>query len=172
MNFLELAKERYSCRGFMNKPVEDEKIAKILVAANVAPTATNAQPFHVWVIRTEEGLRKVNEATRFGFGAPLVIVVGGKPEQAWTRKYDGRNFADVDASIVATHIMLEAQDLGLGTTWVGVIDVEKIRAHFPEMEGYDLVGLFPIGYPAEDDSGKPSKMHDKRKSFDEIISYL
>lgn len=172
MDFLELAKMRYSCRKFAEKQVEEEKIEKILEAANAAPTATNAQPFHLWVIRSEKGLKKVNETTPFGFGSQTVIVVGGKLEEAWVRKSDGKNFADVDASIVGTHIMLEVQALGLGTTWVGVIDVPKMKQLFPEMEDYDIVGLFPIGYPASDEGGQPSKMHTQRKSKESIADIL
>lgn len=172
MSFLELAKARYSCRKFTDRLVEEEKIEKIIEAANAAPTATNAQPFHLWVIRSEEGLKKINEATPFGFGAKTVIVVGAREEEAWVRKYDGKNFADVDAAIVGAHIVLEVQELGLGTTWVGVIDVEKIKRLFPEMEAYDIVGLFPIGYPSAEEGGQPSKMHEKRKEQNTIVTFV
>lgn len=168
MNFLELAKTRYSCRKFTDQQVELEKIDKIIEAANAAPTATNAQPIHLWVIRSEEGIRKVNETTPYGFGASTVIVVGGMPDEAWVRDADGKNFADVDASIAATHLMLETHELGLGTTWIGIINVPKLKQLFPEMEGYDIVGLFPIGYPAKDSGGQPSKMHLKRKNIKDI----
>lgn len=172
MEFLEFAKARYSCRKFSDKQVEPEKIEKIIETANAAPTATNAQPFRLWVLCSEEAVKKVNETTRFGFGAQTVIVVGGKLDEAWVRKSDGRNFADVDASIVGTHIMLEVQALGLGTTWVGVIDVPKLKQLFPEMEDYDIVGLFPIGYPAADEGGQPSKMHTQRKAKESIAEIL
>lgn len=172
MEFLEFAKDRYSCRKFSDRKVEDDKIEKIIEAANVAPTATNAQPIHLWVIQSEEGIRKINQVTSCGFGATTVIVVGGKLDEAWVREEDGKNFADVDASIIGTHIMLEVHDLGLGTTWVGRIDVPKIYQLFPQMEGYDIVGLFPIGYPSEDNGGKPSAMHTQRKPKENIASIL
>ena len=84
------------------------------------------------------------------------------------RKYDGRNFADVDASIVGTHIMLAAHDLGLGTTWVGHFDAPAVHEAFPETEGYDLVALFPIGYPADDAS--PAEHHFSRKPASELVT--
>lgn len=172
MDFLELAKTRYSCRKFTDKVVEIEKIERIIEAANVAPTATNAQPIHLWVMCSKEGIQKVNETTKCGFGASTVIVVGGKLDEAWLREDDGKNFADVDASIVATHIILEVHNLGLGTTWVGRIDVDKVKKLFPEMEGYDIVGLFPIGYPADGEKGGPSKMHFERKDRKDIVDIL
>ena len=64
------------------------------------------------------------------------------------RKYDGKNGADVDAAIVGTHIMLAASDLGLGNVWVGSFDPARIKADFPETEGYEVVCLFPVGVPA------------------------
>ena len=92
------------------------------------------------------------------------------PDEAWTRKYDGRNFADVDASIVGTHIMLAAHDLGLGTTWVGHFDAPAVKEAFPETAGYDLVALFPIGYPAAD--AAPSAAHLEHKSAEELVTRL
>jgi len=168
MEFLELAKKRFSCRKFTEQPVEQEKIEKLIEAAIAAPTAKNLQPFHVWVIRTEDGIAKVNEATKCGFGAKVMLVVGGKEDTAWVRPQDGRNFQDVDAAIVATHIMLEAEALGLGTTWVGFFDADKMKELFCEMKGYDLTAIFPIGYPC----CEPAERHFERKSREELVSEL
>ena len=172
MNFLELAKERYSCRRFQERPVEEEKLQKIIEAAIAAPTAVNAQPYRIWVIKSSEAIEKINEVTPYGFGASVIIAVGGKLDQAWVRKSDEKNFADVDAAIVGTHIMLEAQDLGLGSTWVGVMDIPKLQQLFPEMAEYDMVGLFPIGYPSEEKGGQPSKLHYRRRSVEDVVSIL
>ena len=73
-----------------------------------------------------------------------ILMLGARADEAWVRKYDGRNFADVDASIVGTHIMLAAHDLGLGTTWVGHFDAPAVHEAFPETAGYDLVALLAI----------------------------
>ena len=101
-DFLTLAYERYSCREFT------DQVDALLEAARVAPTACNKQPWHAWVVTDPEALARLNATTRFGFGAKVVIVLGAARDEAWTRKYDGANFADVDASIVGTHIMLAA----------------------------------------------------------------
>ena len=167
-DFLSLARDRYSCRAFTEKPVEPEKIDALLEAAVAAPTAVDKQPWHAWVFETPEAVQRLAACTRFHFGARVIIAVGAKADEAWVRKYDGRNFADVDASIVATHIMLAAHDLGLGTTWVGHFDAPAVKEAFPETADYDLVALFPLGYPAPD--GGPSAQHDKRKDVADLVT--
>ncbi len=166
MSFTDLAKARYSCRSFTDRPVEDEKIKEILEAGLAAPTAVNYQPYKIWVIQGEENAAKIAGTTKYTFGAKTFILVGADPEKAWVRRYDGANFCDVDASIVATHIMLAIQDLGLGTTWVGSFDAPKFAELFPETKGYHLDALFPIGYPA----GEPSPKHTLRD--ESVIQYL
>ncbi|HEY9574486.1 MAG TPA: nitroreductase family protein [Lachnospiraceae bacterium] len=150
MEFLELAQKRFSCRKFTEEKVEDEKLDKIIKAAILAPTAVNKQPFFIWKIESEEAVEKLKDCTRFHFDARTFLVFGAKQEEAWIRKYDDRNFSDVDASIAATHAMLEVEDLGLGTTWVGHFDAIKLKSYFPEMKEFDLIAIFPIGYPAEE----------------------
>lgn len=171
MEFFDVVKGRYSCRKFSDKPVEDEKLDKILDAAISAPTAKNAQPFKIWVIHSPEALAKIKSATPFTWiNAPVILAVGGKSDEAFVRPSDNRNFQDVDASIVATHIMLATHALGLGSTWIGLFDVPKAKALFPEMKDYDLIALFPIGYPAND--AAPSDRHTLRKDKSELVKYL
>ncbi len=117
MDFLELAKERYSCRQLSDKKVEKEKLDLIIEAGRLAPTATNAQPYKIWVLESEEAIKKLAEVNRYMFGAEVFFVVGAKAEEGWVRKSDEHSFAEIDASIVATHMMLEVTALGLGTTW-------------------------------------------------------
>lgn len=168
MEFLELAKERYSCRKFKDTPVEPDKIEKIIEAAVSAPTAVNKQPWKLWVIQDTEAVEKVKQTTNYIFGAKTILALGGNENTAWVRPFDKRNFADVDASIVGTQIMLEVQALGLGTTWVGFFDAPKLKELFPEMAGYDLIALFPIGYP---EIG-PHERHFQRKAKDELVEYI
>ena len=170
MDFLTLAKERYSCRKFSDKPVEKEKIEKIIEAGLAAPTACNIQPYKIWVMESEESQSKLREVTNFTFGTNVALVVGCDSEIAWVRKYDGRNFADVDGSIVATHLMLAIHELGLGSTWIGFFDAPKLKEIYPEMAKYDLVAIFPIGYPAED--AVPAAGHTNKKDKAEMVKYL
>ena len=166
--FLQMAKERYSCRAFKDTPVTEAQIEQILEAARVAPTAANKQPIHVWVVKSPEGLGKLKNATAYTYDAPVVFMVGAKADAAWVRKYDGKNGAEVDAAIVGTHIMLEASALGLGNVWVGSFDPAKIKADFPETTGYEVICLFPVGTPA----AGPGPNHQKRQSPEEFSSVI
>ena len=172
MDFLKLAKERYSCRKFADKPVSDELISKILEAGIIAPTAKNVQPVKIWVCKSDDALEKIKSCTPFAWmkNIPVVFAVGGTTEGAFVRPSDGRNFEDVDACIVATHMMLEIQALGLGTTWVGFFDEPKVKELFPDMKDYDLIALFPVGYPADD--ATPADRHSIRKSVNEMVKFL
>lgn len=170
MDFLKLAKERYSCRKFSSKPVEADKLNRILEAAIAAPTAKNLQPFKVFVFSSADAQARIRTATPCHFNAPVILLVAGKKEEAFVRASDGRNFEDIDATIAATHIMLAVQAEGLGTTWIGLIDTPKARELFPELEGWDIVALFPIGYPADD--AEPSERHALRKDKAEIVQYV
>ena len=170
MEFLELARKRYSCRDISDRTVEQEKIDKILEAAVIAPTAHNIQPFKIWVINKPEDVEKVKETTPCTNGASLFFVVGSDVETGWTRKYDQKDFADIDAAIVGTHMMLEIEALGLSTTWVGHFKNEKLAELFPQMKGYNLIAMFPVGYAKED--AKPIPMHFERKSVDELVEWI
>lgn len=167
MDFLTLAKERYSCREFLEKKVEKEKIEKILEAARLAPTAGNYQPQRILVLQDEEKLSKLGECTRFGWNAPLIMVVCYDKNVSWKRKYDNNDEGIVDASIVTTHMMLEVQDLGLGSTWIGSFDPKKIREVYNIPENLEIVSLLAIGYPSE--NLKISEMHYKRNPLNEFI---
>ncbi len=166
--FMGIARDRYSCRAFKGTSVSEDQINHILEAARLAPSAANKQPVHVWVVKSPEGLEKLKGATDYTYGAPVVFMVGAKADAAWVRKYDGKNGAEIDAAIVGTHIMLEASALGLGNVWVGSFDPAKIKADFPQTEGYEVVALFPVGHPA----GEPGPNHDKRKSVEEFVTVI
>jgi nitroreductase len=92
-------------------------------------------------------------------------------ETAFVRPSDGQNAAIGVATIVATHYMLEAADLGLDTCWVGLIDTPKVNECFPETAGYALVGLFPTGH-AQAGKGDASPRHTQRKELSEFVTTL
>lgn len=170
MDFLSFSKERYSCRKLTAAPVEREKIDKVIAAAQASPTACNYQPYKIWVLQGEEAAAKFAQVTNYTFGAALFFVVGADPEAAWVRQSDNKNFADIDATIAATHMMLEIHDLGLETTWVGSFDVAEMKKLFPEMEKYELVAVFPAGYAAPE--AHPAHLHTKRKPAEEIAERI
>ena len=141
MNFLELAHDRYSCRKFSDKPITQEAINKIIEAAQTAPTAVNKQPFKIWVIKEKESIEKLAKITPFTFNAKIIFAIGADESEAWQRPFDKKSFADIDASITATHMMLEIHNLGLGTTWVGYFDEQKLKEIFPQMAVYNIIAL-------------------------------
>ena len=168
MNFLELAKERYSCRRFSTKEVEKEKIEKILEAAKLAPTAKNIQPQRILVLTQKEQLEKLKCCTPYGWNAPVIMIIFYDKSISYKRdNYDNKEFGDIDASIVTTHMMLEAQDLGLGTTWIGVFDPEKLIEAYKVPQNLIPVAILPIGYPSEE--AKPSRLHYERNEINEFV---
>lgn len=169
-DFIKLVRSRFSCRQFNAHAVSAVKIEKIEEAARLAPSARNQQPVHLWTIQSPEALAKLKEATAYTYNAPVVFMVGYKPEDAWVRKYDGKNGAETDAAIAGTHIMLEAADLELGCVWVGSFDPAKLAELFPETAGWEIAALFPVGHPAA--GASVSENHGKRKSPEEFITRL
>ena len=170
MDFEALSAARYSLRKFSPVPVEEEKLSAILEAGRNAPTAHNLQPQRIFVARTEEALSKVDVCAGVHFHPPVVLVVAYDPAAAWKRETDGKNHGEIDATIAAAQMMLQAADLGLGTTYVGMFQPEKLWAAFPEMEGLTPIALLPLGYPAE--NARPSRLHADRKPMEEIVTYL
>ena len=168
MEFKDVLNRRYSCRAFAARDIEQEKVARILEAGRVAPTAVNKQPVHIWAVSNPETLQAIKGVTRSNYGAPLLLVVGCRPDEAWVRRYDGKNGAEVDASIVATYLMLAAENEGLATLWVGSFDPALLRDILPGTNGYDLVAMINVGYPAPD--SQPSPMHSERKPVGELVT--
>ena len=168
MEFSNVLQRRYSCRAFASKPVEKEKAERILEAGRMAPTAVNKQPVHIWAVSHPDTLEAIKGVTRSNYGAPLILVVGCRPSEAWVRRYDGRNGAQVDAAIVATYLMLSAENEGLATLWVGSFDPSLLSGILPGTEGYELVAMINVGYPAAEST--PSPMHGVRKPLDELVT--
>jgi nitroreductase len=169
MEFLKLAEERFSVRSFSDKPIEKEKLDAILRAGQVAPTACNLQPQKILVIQSEEALALYRKCTVCHFNAPLAILTCYDKNLCWKREYDGKSSGDIDAAIVTTHMMLEAANLGIGSTWVMHFIPEAIRNEFQLPENYEPVSLLAMGYPAED--AKPYPGHSSIKPLDETVSY-
>ena len=170
MEFNDVLNRRYSCRAFAGRSVEREKVERILEAGRIAPTAVNRQPVHIWAVSDPETLDSVKGVTRSNYGAPLLLVVGCRPSEAWVRRYDGKNGAEVDAVIVATYLMLAAENEGLCTLWVGSFDPALLREILPGADGYELVAMINVGYPAPESS--PSPMHGVRKTMKELVTKL
>ncbi|MDR2176933.1 MAG: nitroreductase family protein [Treponema sp.] len=169
MNFAELAAARYSVRSFCDTPVEREKVELILKAARAAPTAANRQPQRVLVLDGPDQLARVDRCTTCRFDAPLVFLVCYEKKAAWIRDYDQKHSGWVDASIAVTHMMLQAADLGLGTTWVMWFDPAAARTQFNLPGDLTPVAFLPAGYPSPD--AFPSKQHQDRIPLNKMVFY-
>ena len=172
MNFMELAQARYSVRKFADTPIEQEKLDQILEAGRVAPTAANLQPQHIYVLQSEEALAKVNAVCRCIYGAGTVLLIAYNEAADWKNpKQAGVHSGQQDASIVATHMMLEAWELGVASCWVNAFANDELEKTFGLPENEKVVLLMPLGYASEDT--KPmEKWHFGYKPMDELVSYL
>ena len=117
MSFLELAKKRCSCRNFNDQQVPEETLQYILEAGRVAPTGVNKQPQHILVVRSKEGLAKMKQVTKF-YNAQTVLIICTEPDAAWTRQGDDFNIADIDATIVTSHMILAATEKDVASLWI------------------------------------------------------
>jgi nitroreductase len=170
MEFINLAEGRYSLRKFSEKPVEKEKLDLVLKAGRLAPTACNNQPQRILVIENEEALAKFKRCTPCHFNAPMALLVCYDNTVSWKRNFDGKDSGDNDVGIVATHLMLQAAELGLGTTWVGNFDPANIEKEFSLPANIVPVALIPLGYPAEDATPN-ERLHYHRKRVEETVFY-
>lgn len=169
MDFLELAKKRYSVRKYESKKVEEDKLIKILEAGRVAPTGANTQPQRIIVVQKEEGLEKLKKGANV-YGAPLALIICADHNVAWKRPFDSKVITDIDASIVTDHMMLEATDLGLGTVWICYFEPNAIKKEFNLPENVEPVNILAVGY-AKDESVSPDR-HDKaRNPLESIVFY-
>ena len=100
----------------------------------------------------------------------LDLILEYDPKESWHREHDGKDHGEIDASIAVTQMMLQAADLGLGTTYVGMFRPVDLVKTFPEMEGLEMVAMLPLGYPAE--GAHPAKLHGLRKPMEELVKYL
>ncbi|MBI9011818.1 MAG: nitroreductase family protein [Clostridiales bacterium] len=169
MNFLDLAKKRYSVRKYKDQKVEVEKLEMILEAGRVAPTGANKQPQHLIVVQEEEGLKKLGKAANT-FGAPLAILVCTNKEQAWTRPFDGFNLSHIDATIVTDHMMMQATDLNLGTVWVCYFDPKIIKEEYNLPDNLEPINILIVGY-AEGEPAAADRHSTMRKPLSTTVSY-
>lgn len=170
MDFAKLSAERYSLRKYSDQPVEAEKLALILEAGRNAPTAHNKQPQRIFVMQSQEALEKADTCMNCHFHSPVILAVAYDPEESWHRETDGKDHGEIDAAIAATQMMLQAADLGLGTTYVGMFEPDKLLAAFPEMQGTLPIAMLTLGYPAE--GAHPARLHGSRKPVEELVKYL
>jgi nitroreductase len=166
VDYFDVIQKRHSVRSYRPDPVEPEKLAQILEAARLAPTAVNYQPFKIIVIETkgrEEELKKVYHRDWFS-QAPLILGVCVITDKCWVRN-DNKRFGDVDAAIVMDHLILAATALELGTCWVGAFKLKVAKEVLNIDDNLEPVAFTPLGYPAD------ATFKKVRKSLEELVIY-
>lgn len=174
MNFLQIAKTRQSCRSYdASYPVEEEKLAAVLEAAQLAPSACNGQPYKITVCRGNAA-QEVAAATmgmgmnKFASQAPVMIVISEMPyvkSAALGAKLKGNDYRSIDIGIVAAYLTAEATAQGLSTCILGWLDDSKIR-QLCDLE-HPVRLVICLGYAKEGDTLRPKK----RKDPDTLISF-
>ena len=162
-NFLELVKNRYSCRSYQSKCVEQEKVDYILECVRFAPSAVNRQPWRFHIIRDEADKAKLQQCyNRDWFKtAPMYVIASILHDEGWVRG-DGKHHGDIDIAIAVEHLCLAATEQGLGTCWVCNFDAVLCKDLFQLSAQEEPAVLIPLGYPADEPKAK------LRKSVEEI----
>ncbi len=169
MEFNDIITNRFSTRQFKPEHLSKEVIDKILASGHKAPTGCNFQPQRILVLNTDESIKKLQDCTRCHFNAPAALLVCHNKSESWVRKYDGALSSPVDAAIVATHMMLAAENEGVGCCWVMHFDPEKMRSTFNIPQTFEPTALLVMGYKA--DSAEPIDMHFKKRPISDVVFY-
>lgn len=170
MDFSSVVKDRFSCKKYDGKRADRKALAEILEAGRLAPTAKNLQEQRIYVVESEEGLKKIDEITPCRYGAGTVLIVAFDKTDVYT--YPGGKYESgaEDATIVATHMMLAAKNAGVDSCWLNCFDPDKAKALFDLPENEQVVMLLDLGYAAK--GAGPLPNHASRKPLTETVKYI
>ena len=166
MNVLTAIQNRRSIRKYSGKPVEDEKIEKVLEAARLSPSASNLQNWKLIVVRDPGKISRMMEAAGhqpFVGQAPVILVACGTDPDS-TMKC-GQYKHSIDLSIATAYMVLEAVEQGLGTCWLGRFDEDMVKEVLDIPDGVRVVAVTPLGYADESPGPRP------RKKLEEVVCY-
>ena len=175
MSVNKLIAQRRSIRRYLDKPVEKEKILTCLEAARLAPSADNVKPWRFLVLDDPELKDKlakdffsgIYSVSKFAVKAPVLIMILARLDILANRigkQIQGVNFYLIDTGIAGEHIVLQAEELGLGTCWIGWFNSRKARKVLNIPKKYKIVSLLSMGYYEK----KPSRVK-KRKDLEDIV---
>ncbi|PIP11906.1 MAG: nitroreductase [bacterium (Candidatus Stahlbacteria) CG23_combo_of_CG06-09_8_20_14_all_40_9] len=162
----EAIRERCSVRSYLDKPIKDEKLTLVLDAARLAPSARNNQNWKFIVVRNKKTRERLADAAanqRFIAEAPVVIAAVST-DPSYIMRCGVPAYA-VDVAIAVDHMTLQAEELGLGTCWIGAFYQEKVKEILKIPDRYKVVALLPLGYPTHPCGEK------HRKTLEEIVSH-
>lgn len=167
MEFIDVVKNRQATRKFSDKKVDRDTIMKILEIGKLAPTAKNMQPQLVIVVTSREGLEKIDKASPCRYNAQAVLIVCSDKSIACT--LGTYSTYEMDASIVATHLMLGATSEGVDNIWIEYFDKNVIKKEFSLESDIEPICLIPLGYRASDCPESPG--HNNRKPLGDTTRF-
>ncbi len=160
MTLMDIITKRRSVRLYQDKPIEREKIRQCVEAARLAPSADNVQPWR-FIVLDEPQMKKtfldqvctgIYRRTRFIEKAPVIIVLIAKINllvHKIGKTVSRTNIQLLDMGIAGEHLVLRAQELGIGTCWINLFNVKKAEKFLGLPAYYKVVSLIAMGYPAE-----------------------
>ena len=170
MEFKEVVKNRYSCKKYDGRKVDRVQLDAILEAGRLAPTAKNLQEQRIYVLESEESLAKVDKVTPCRYGAVTVLAVAFDKNNVFTYPGEKRDSGVEDATIVATHMILAAEDAGVDSCWINYFDPDILANELGLPENEEILMLMDLGYAAE--GAGPLENHESRKDLSETVKYM
>ena len=177
MDFLALVKERQSDRAFdSSRPIEKEKLERILEAGRLSPSACNAQPWHFIVVDDETLKNQIADCTsnkilnlnHFTKQAPVHLLIVEESANisssfgSWTKN---KHFPHIDIGFAAAYISLAAASEGLGSCIIGWFDEKKIKKLLSIPSGKRVLLDIVLGYSTQETRPKNRKASEKMISF-------
>ncbi len=171
MDFFEVINTRRSVRSFNpDKPVNEDIIKRILKAGNIAPSASNRQPWKFIIVSSKQMLDKVRECydRQWFKDAPQILVVIGYKDEAWVRNADNYNSIETDVTIAMDHMILAAHALGVSTCWIAAFNNNILRGALKLGQNEIVYSITPLGYTMDEAATNRTT----RKPLDEVIQFI
>lgn len=166
MNFETICKERYSTRDFSNKKADEKAIGHILEMIKLAPTALNHQPYKIFIVDSEDGIKRLEKSNAVLYHAKTVLIICSDRANAWANRYSGETDILIDIGIVVATALYAAKECGLESCCVCNFHPELLKKQFGLPENLTPDALIALGYKSDDD--KPSERHFTRRSVEEF----
>jgi nitroreductase len=151
---------RREIRDYLDKPIPDDSLQRILEAGRLAPSSKNSQPWHFVVIKNKDTLKKISNLTPTGAHlaiAPLAIAV----------LMENAKLPEIDGARAIQNMVLAAWEIGIGACWITNFYEDGVKDVLGAPQRMKLISVIPFGYPAEQKTAR-KKM---RKPLAEIVHY-
>ena len=172
MDFYELISRRESVRDYNPKrKIDDSVLYRILNAGRLAPSASNRQPWTYILVSSKEKLEKIRVCYQKSWfqQAPHILIIIGDKTKSWIRSYDGYNSIETDLAITMDHVILAAENEGIGACWIEDYDLKILSNAITLKENEVIFSITPLGYQ---NKGYQKQGNKKRKSLEEIIKII